>query len=32
MTLKKFSKKRKSFDFSYLQLKVELHSSWAFLN
>ena len=31
MTLKKFFVKGKSFDVAYLQLRVELHSSWAFL-
>ena len=32
MTLEKMFQKCKSFDVAYLQLKVELHSSWEFLN
>ena len=32
MTLEKIFKKCKSFDVVYLQLRVKLHLSWAFLN
>ena len=32
MTLKTNFKKCESFDVAYLQLRIELHWSWAFLN
>ena len=32
MTLENFFKKCKTFDVVHMQVRVELHSSWAFLN